>query len=101
MEAHLAKSPPDYAKAKAIYEKGGNSGATATLTVAALAKAVAKGAEVVQGSAKGKAKKAAAVGAKELLVSVTSTCKVGGLSAPDASECFTTAAAVTAGGVDI
>merc|ERR1719172_312920 len=73
MEAHLGASPVDFAKAKAIYEKGGNSGAHASITVSALAADAAKGAEVKQGTVGvGKMKSAASAGATTITVSCKS-----------------------------
>ena len=61
METHLKVN--DFAKAKAIYTLGGNSGAKASITVGALAAQAAKGAAVMQGGvAKGKMKSAAGAG---------------------------------------
>ena len=61
MEMHLKVN--DFAKAKAIYTLGGNSGAKASITVGALAAQAAKGAAVMQGGvAKGKMKSAAGAG---------------------------------------
>merc|ERR1719217_504655 len=89
METHLKVN--DFAKAKAIYTLGGNSGAKASITVGALAAQAAKGAAVMQGGvAKGKMKSAAAAGSTSITVSYTSVCKEGGLSTKDVSGCFTT-----------
>merc|ERR1719217_1663194 len=89
METHLKVN--DFAKAKAIYTLGGNSGAKASITVGALAAQAAKGAAVTQGGvAKGKMKSAAAAGSTSITVSYTSVCKEGGLSTKDVSGCFTT-----------
>merc|ERR1719388_216089 len=89
MEMHLKVN--DFAKAKAIYTLGGNSGAKASITVGALAAQAAKGAAVMQGGvAKGKMKSAAAAGSTSITVSYTSVCKEGGLSTKDVSGCFTT-----------
>merc|ERR1711985_214283 len=102
METHL--KVPDYAKTKAIYTLGGNSGAKAEITVSALAADAAKGAEVKQGTvAVGKMKSAASAGATAITVSYTSSvCKEGGLDTKDVSGCFTVGGgAITIGGVDI
>jgi hypothetical protein len=48
MEGFLGKTPPDFTKAKAIYEQGAHSGAYARLTVIALPADLAKSAAVVQ-----------------------------------------------------
>merc|ERR1719388_134011 len=89
MEMHLKVN--DFAKAKAIYTLGGNSGAKASITVGALAAQAAKGAAIMQGGvAKGKMKSAAAAGSTSITVSYTSVCKEGGLSTKDVSGCFTT-----------
>merc|ERR1719395_418974 len=104
MESHLGASPVDYAKTKAIYTLGGNSGAKAEITVSALAADAAKGAEVKQGTvAVGKMKSAASAGATAITVSYTSSvCKEGGLDTKDVSGCFTVGGgAITVGGVDI
>ena len=61
METHLKVN--DFAKAKAIYTLGGNSGAKASITISALAAQAAKGAAIMQGGVvKGKMKSAAAAG---------------------------------------
>merc|ERR1711977_506103 len=102
METHL--KVPDYAKTKAIYTLGGNSGAKAEMTVSALAADAAKGAEVKQGTvAVGKMKSAASAGATTITVSYTaSVCKEGGLDTKDVSGCFTVGGgAITIGGVDV
>merc|ERR1719160_2458563 len=95
MNTHLKSSPYDFVKAKNIYTMGGNSGATAVLTVTALAADLAKGATVTQGTgttqAAGKLKKAASKDATSITVSYNAgTCKVGGTSSPDPAKCFTT-----------
>merc|ERR1719420_2605061 len=102
METHL--KVPDYVKAGAIYNKGGNSGAKAEITVSALAADAAKGAEVKQGTvAVGKMKSAAAAGSTTITVSyTTSVCKEGGLDTKDVSGCFKVGGgAITIGGVDV
>merc|ERR1712193_138736 len=102
MESHL--KVPDYAKTKAIYTLGGNSGAKAEITVSALAADAAKGAAVKQGTvAVGKMKSAASAGATAITVSYTSSvCKEGGLDTKDVSGCFTVGGgAITIGGVNI
>merc|ERR1719364_88551 len=102
METHL--KVPDYAKTKAIYTLGGNSGAKAEITVSALAADAAKGAAVKQGTvAVGKMKSAASAGATAITVSYTSSvCKEGGLDTKDVSGCFTVGGgAITIGGVNI
>merc|ERR1719335_1619361 len=101
METHL--KVPDFVKAKAIYELGGNSGAKAEITVAALAADAAKGAEVKQGTvAVGKMKSAASAGATKITVSYSTVCKEGGLDTKDVSGCFTAGGgAITVGGVEI
>merc|ERR1719359_189002 len=100
METHL--KVPDYTKASAIYNKGGNSGAKATITVSALAADAAKGAAVTQGGvATGKMKSAASAGATEIVVSYTSVCKDGGLATKDLSGCFTTTGSISVGGADV
>merc|ERR1712193_119972 len=103
MEAHLGASPPDYVKAEAIYQNGGNSGAHASITVSALAADAAEGAEDKQGTVGvGKMKKAAAAGATSITVTYQSTCREGGLDVKDTSGCFTVAGgALTVGGADI
>merc|ERR1719421_1853457 len=101
MEAHLGTTPVAFDKAKQIYSTGGNSGATATLTIPALATALPKGTFVSQGSpptAAGRVKSAAKKGDTSLTVSYTSTCKKGGSSSPVATGCFSTSGAVSAGG---
>ena len=101
METHL--KGPSYDKASAIYNKGGNSGAKAEITVSALAADAAKGAEVKQGAVGiGKMKSAASAGATMITVSYKSVCKEGGLDTKDVSGCFTVGGgAITVGGVDI
>merc|ERR1719274_406020 len=101
MEAHLGTTPVAFDKAKQIYSTGGNSGATATLTISALATALPKGTFVSQGSpptAAGRVKSAAKKGDTSLTVSYTSTCKKGGSSSPVATGCFSTSGALSAGG---
>jgi hypothetical protein len=97
-ETHL--KVPNYALAKDIYMKGGNSGGKAVMTVGALAAAAAKGAEVKQGAvAVGKMKSAAAAGDTSITVSYKSMCKDGGASTKDLSGCFTVAGGdITIGG---
>merc|ERR1719313_1551146 len=101
METHL--KVPDFAKAKAIYLYGGNSGAKAEITVSALAADAAKGAVVKQGTVGlGTMKSAASAGATKITVSYSSVCKEGGLATQDTSGCFTVGGgAITVGGVDI
>merc|ERR1719146_221829 len=101
METHL--KTPHYDKAKAIYTLGGNSGAKAEITVSALAKDAAKGAEVKQGTVGlGKMKSAASAGTTKITVSYKSVCKEGGLATKDVSGCFTVGGGpVTVGGADI
>merc|ERR1719248_475736 len=101
MEAHLGTTPVAFDKAKQIYTTGGNSGATATLTISALAKAMPKGTFVSQGNpptAAGRVKSDAKKGDTSLTVSYTSTCKKGGSSSPVATGCFSTSGALSAGG---
>jgi hypothetical protein len=101
METHL--KVPDFAKAKAIYLSGGNSGAKAEITVSALAADAAKGAQVKQGTVGvGKMKSAASAGSTKITVSYSSVCKDGGLDTKDTSGCFTAGGgAITVAGVDI
>merc|ERR1719484_503312 len=111
MEKYLS-APIDYAKAKNIYELGGNSGGYAEITLTtALAAAHAKGVAVVQNgnaaSTTGTLKSSAAAGATSIKVSYTSTCKAGGYAAnadntnsnsalhADTTGCF------TVGGTDV
>merc|ERR1719191_2101274 len=104
MEAHLGTTPVAFDKAKQIYSTGGNSGATATLTISALANALPKGTFVSQGSpptAAGRVKSAAKAGDTTLVVSYSSTCKVGGSSSPVETGCFSTSGALSAGDKDI
>merc|ERR1719506_2518951 len=118
MEKYLS-APIDYAKAKNIYELGGNSGGYAEITLTtALAAAHAKGVAVVQnGNAApttGTLKSSAAAGATSIKVSYTSTCKAGGYAAnadntnsnsalhADTTGCFTVGGgAITVGGTDV
>jgi len=83
LEGFLKLDPPDYAKAKNIYEAGKNSIRTVTLTVDALLEARTEGFEVTQGAAKGKLTTAAAKDATSITLSYTSTCE-----AADPSGCF-------------
>merc|ERR1719240_402465 len=99
MEAHLGTTPVAFDKAKQIYTLGGNSGAYAQLTVGALGAAITKGTSVTQGGATGKVKSDAKQGDTTLVVSYSSTCKVGYYSWP--RGCFFTTAAVKAGDKDI
>jgi uncharacterized protein (DUF305 family)/plastocyanin len=90
LEAALKKSPVDYETAKAIYTKGGNSGAKAEMTVSALGADAAKKAAVMQaGVAIGYMKSAASAGATSITVTYLSVCKEGGLPTKDTSGCFT------------
>merc|ERR1719269_544599 len=118
MEKYLS-APIDYAKAKNIYELGGNSGGYAEITLTtALAAAHAKGVAVVQNgnaaSTTGTLKSSAAAGATSIKVSYTSTCKAGGYAAnadntnsnsalhADTTGCFTVGGgAITVGGTDV
>eukprot|EP00746_Dinoflagellata_sp_MGD_P154612 gnl/MRDRNA2_/MRDRNA2_84928_c0_seq2.p1 gnl/MRDRNA2_/MRDRNA2_84928_c0~~gnl/MRDRNA2_/MRDRNA2_84928_c0_seq2.p1 ORF type:complete len:575 (-),score=102.81 gnl/MRDRNA2_/MRDRNA2_84928_c0_seq2:102-1826(-) len=88
MEEHLSNS--NFEAAKAIYTLGGNSGATALITVASLAGEAPSGAVVKQGNAAiGFMKKTAAGGATSIEVQYTSFCKDGGSATKDLSGCFT------------
>merc|ERR1719311_948349 len=111
MEEYLS-APIDYAKAKNIYEMGGNSGGYAEITLTtALDAAHAKGVVVSQA---GTLKSSAASGATMIKVSYTSTCKEGGYAAnaentnsnsalhADITGCFTVGGgAITVGGTDV
>merc|ERR1719201_1686427 len=117
MEKYLS-APIDYAKAKNIYEMGGNSGGYAEITLTtALAAAHAKGVAVSQAGTPtktGTLKSSAAAGATMIKVSYTSTCKDGGYTAnadntnsnsalhADITGCFTVGGgAITVGGTDV
>merc|ERR1719324_417485 len=115
MEEYLS-APIDYAKAKNIYEMGGNSGGYAEITLTtALDAAHAKGVVVSQAGTKtGTLKSSAASGATMIKVSYTSTCKEGGYAAnadstnsnsalhADITGCFTVdGGAITVGGTDV
>jgi Notch-like protein len=117
MEKYLS-APIDYAKAKNIYEMGGNSGGYAEITLTtALAAAHAKGVAVSQAGTPtktGTLKSSAAAGATSIKVSYTSTCKDGGYTAnadgansnsalhADITGCFTVGGgAITVGGTDV
>merc|ERR1719316_83282 len=115
MEKYLS-APIDYAKAKNIYEKGGNSGGYAEITLTtALTAAHDKGVAVSQDgtSAQGTLKSSAAAGTKDIKVSYTSTCKDGGYTAngdntdrysaliADTTGCFTVGGAITVGTTDV
>jgi len=91
LEANLKKAGgPDWAAAKDIYTKGGNSGATAVMTVSALGAALSSGGAVEQnGINVGYMKKAAGIGATSITVTYTGTCREGGLAVQDLSGCFT------------
>merc|ERR1719271_1953145 len=84
MEKYLS-APISYAKAKNIYEMGGNSGGYAEIQLAApLGAAHAKGVAVSQAGTPtktGTLKSSAAAGATSIKVSYTSTCKEGGYAA--------------------
>jgi len=90
LEDHLQNN--DWDKAKAIYTQGGNSGATATITLdTALTQEFVSGVVVTQDGnaiATGKLKSTAVVGAVSITVAYTSVCKKGGSSKPDISGCF-------------
>merc|ERR1719515_382394 len=117
MEKYLS-APIDYAKAKNIYEMGGNSGGYAEISLTtALAAAHAKGVAVSQAGTPtktGTLKSSAAAGATSIKVSYTSTCKAGGYAAnadntnsnsalhADTTGCFTVGGgAITVGGTDV
>merc|ERR1719310_1692650 len=101
MEKYLGATPVDYAKAKNIYEHGGNSGGYAEITLATgLAAAAAKGKAVSQGGKTGTLKSAAAAGATMIKVSypTPSTCKDGGYTAnADGANSDTSLHAITTG----
>merc|ERR1719428_685556 len=103
LEAALKKSPVDYETAKAIYTKGGNSGARAEMTLSALAADAAKKAAVMQGGvAIGYMKTSAAAGATSITVTYLSVCKEGGLPTKDTHGCFTVGGgAISIAGVDV
>jgi len=113
MEVYLGATPTDYAKAKNIYEHGGNSGGYAEITLAAgLQAAAAKGTTVTQGTATGTLKSAAAVNDAMIKVSYPTSdppkCKMGGYTAnadtnlPEITTgCFTTTGAITVGTTDV
>jgi uncharacterized protein (DUF305 family)/plastocyanin len=103
METALGKSPADYETAKAIYTKGGNSGAKAVITVSALAAVAAKKAAVMQGGvAIGYMKVAASKADTEIEVTYLSVCKEGGLPTKDTTGCFTVGGgALSIAGVDV
>merc|ERR1719269_195680 len=117
MEKYLS-APISYAKAKNIYEMGGNSGGYAEIQLAApLGAAHAKGVAVSQAGTPtktGTLKSSAAAGATSIKVSYTSTCKEGGYAAnadntnsntalhADTTGCFTVGGgAITVGGTDV
>merc|ERR1719399_818085 len=117
MEKYL-KAPISYAKAKNIYEHGGNSGGYAEITLTtALAAGHAKGVAVSQAGTPtktGTLKSAAPQGATTIKVSYTSTCKDGGYTAnndnansdttlrADTTGCFTVGGgAITVDGTDV
>merc|ERR1719333_1860598 len=96
MESYLGANPVDYAKAKNIYELGGNSGGYAEITLTtALAGAHAKGVAVSEGTVTGTLKSAASAAATMIKVSypTPSTCKDGGYTA----NAETTLPAITTG----
>jgi hypothetical protein len=102
METFLKKTPPDFTKAAAIYNKGAHSGAYARLTVTALTADLAAGGAVTQAgnaAATGKVKKAKTKGAKEVDVTYTSTC-IATATSPDVSMagCYKTTGEMTAAG---
>merc|ERR1719316_2235743 len=103
IEAALKKSPADFATAKEIYMKGGNSGAKAEITVSALASDAAKKAAVMQGGvAIGYMKSSASAGATSITVTYLSVCKEGGLPTKDTHGCFTVGGgAISIAGVDV
>lgn len=88
MEEHLTAL--DFEAAKAIYTFGGNSGATAQITLTPpISDTQAKGALVKQGQgAFGVLKTEAAKGATIMTVTYKSTCKDGGSATKDLSGCF-------------
>lgn len=117
MEKYLS-APIDYAKAKNIYEMGGNSGGYAEITLTtALDAAHAKGVVVSQAgnpTKTGTLKSSVSSGATSIKVSYTSTCKEGGYAAnadntnsntalhADITGCFTVGGgAITVGTTDV
>eukprot|EP00931_Biecheleriopsis_adriatica_P062224 TRINITY_DN37473_c0_g1_i1.p1 TRINITY_DN37473_c0_g1~~TRINITY_DN37473_c0_g1_i1.p1 ORF type:complete len:519 (-),score=69.96 TRINITY_DN37473_c0_g1_i1:139-1695(-) len=80
----------NFEAAKAIYTLGGNSGASAQITLTPpISKTQAKGVLVKQGqNAVGVLKAEAAKGATIMTVTYNSTCKEGGLATKDLSGCF-------------
>merc|ERR1719201_1112918 len=117
MEKYLS-APIDYAKAKNIYEMGGNSGGYAEIQLAApLGAAHAKGVVVSQAgnpTKTGTLKSSVSSGATSIKVSYTSTCKEGGYAAnadntnsntalhADITGCFTVGGgAITVGTTDV
>jgi hypothetical protein len=103
IEDFLAENPPNFAKAKAIYENGANSGARGKLTVAELQTDLEKAALVSQdGVHKGKLKSAAGQGATKVDVTYTSNCVATPESASfDTSGCFTDTSEVSVAGTNI
>jgi len=102
MEGFLGQKPPDFTKAKAIYETGAHSGAYARVTVTALPADLAKKAAIVQAgnaAAKGYAKKAKGKGVTEVDVTYTSTCIATKASKDyNIGGCYKTTGDLTAGG---
>lgn len=103
MEDHL--KVPDFAKAKAIYEKGAHSGAYARLTVNPLPDRVTPSSIVVQArtpAAKGYIKKEKGSGATEIDVTYTSPC-VDNTASKDhnVAGCYTKDGPMTVKGTDI
>merc|ERR1740130_215266 len=102
METYLSEKPPNFAKAKAIYENGARSGAHARVIVNALTGAVAKASAAVQAgnpAAKGYVKKSKGLDATTVDLTYTSTC-VDNLHSKDYSVagCYTKSGAITVNG---
>jgi len=114
MEVYLGATPTDYAKAKNIYEHGGNSGGYAEITLTTpVQTAAAKSTTVSQGTITGTLKSAAAVGDLMIKVSYPTSdppkCKDGGYTANADTAlpaiitgCFTVGGgAITVGTTDV
>jgi len=99
MEKYLKETPPDFTKAKGIYEGGGHSGAYARMTVSKTSAAVEKAAAVTQGGSGGKGyiKKSKDAGVTEVDVTYQSMC----VDNPAAGSSYNIAGCFTKAGGDV
>jgi len=101
MMTHLGTQ--DWTAAEKIYRLGGNSGAKATFTIPAPAVTIEKGVAVTQAdnpnNPTGYVKSECDTSCTSLQVTITSTCKEGGLATQDTSGCYSATDDLTIDGV--